>query len=164
MVTGTGFTGTPETTELNVAGRKQTSVSVNSTHAIFRVSDISGWTLSGINVYFDVGLPRGYDTVIQGKTLTLEPRLISVTPNVGSVGGSVIRARVEGLGPLTNKTEAYWLAYGGTIVDNSSGASICAKAHVVSYGIMECHTIKGNINSGTVVAAKSYASNTVQVC
>lgn len=112
-----------------------------------------------MNVYFDVGLPRGYADVIQGKTFTLEPRLISVTPNVGSVGGTVITARLEGLGPLANKTEAYWLANGGTLVDNSTGTNICEKIKVVSYALVECLTIKGNITNGTVVAAKSYASN-----
>jgi len=77
VVTGTGFTGTPATTELNVAGRPQTTVSVTSTKAIFRVSDISGWTLSNMNVYFDVGLPKGFDTVVRGKSFELSPRLIS---------------------------------------------------------------------------------------
>lgn len=62
-VTGTDFSGTAETTELNVNGRAQTTVSVTSTKAIFRVSNITGWVLNNINVYFDVGLPAGYDLV-----------------------------------------------------------------------------------------------------
>lgn len=35
VVTGSGFTGTPETTELNINGRKQTTVSLNASQAVF---------------------------------------------------------------------------------------------------------------------------------
>jgi hypothetical protein len=64
VVNGTGFTGTTDTTELNVNGRKQTTISLNATQAVFKIVDIDGWTLSNINLYFDVGLPQGYDTII----------------------------------------------------------------------------------------------------
>lgn len=57
-----------------------------------------------MNVYFDVGLPKGYDTVVVGKTFTLSPKLVSVSPNAGSIGGSLLVAKLEGLGPLTNTT------------------------------------------------------------
>jgi hypothetical protein len=45
-----------------------------------------------MNLYFDVGLPKGYDSVIEGKTFTLEPKMLSVTPNAGSQGSSIIIA------------------------------------------------------------------------
>jgi hypothetical protein len=66
VVNGTGFTGTPETTELNVNGKVQTTTLVNDTTAIFRINNITGWVLANMNVYFDSGLPKGFDTVIQG--------------------------------------------------------------------------------------------------
>lgn len=164
VVTGTGFTGTPATTELNVAGRPQTTVSVTSTKAIFRVSDINGWTLSNMNVYFDVGLPKGFDTVVRGKSFELSPRLISVTPNVGSIGGSVLVARVEGLGPLSDTSDAYWALHGGTLVDNATGTDICSKVKVRSYGELECITTPGVINASTVIGAKSYEENSHSPC
>lgn len=108
VVNGTGMTGTPATTELNVNGRPQETLSVTPNQTIFKVTDIEGWVLSNINLYYDVGYPRGYDTVIKGKTLTLGPKLVSVSPNDGSVAGSMLTARLEGLGPLKNKTQAYW--------------------------------------------------------
>lgn len=111
-----------------------------------------------MNVYFDVGLPAGYADVIQTKSFTLEPKLVSISPNVGSVGGSVLRARVEGLGPLSNSTDAYWAAHGGTLVDNSTNSDICASVNIVSYGVIECVTKPGQINA-TVLAAKSFESN-----
>ena len=64
LVTGTGFTGNIQSTELNVNGRIQKTISVSDTQAVFKIVDIQGWTLSNINIYFDVGLPKGYDTVI----------------------------------------------------------------------------------------------------
>jgi len=66
VVTGTGFTGDATTTELNVNGRVQETTSVNETAAIFKITDIDGFRLVNMNVYFDVGLPEGYDTVIRG--------------------------------------------------------------------------------------------------
>lgn len=68
------------------------------------MTNITGWKLHNINVYFDVGLPKGHDTVIKGQNLTLSPKLVSVSPNEGSVGGSLITAKLQGLGPLTNNT------------------------------------------------------------
>jgi len=91
-VTGTGMTGTPATTELNVNGRKQETISVTATKTVFKITDIDGFVLKNMNVYFDVGLPKGYDTVVKGKTLTLSPKLVSVNPNYGSVGGALIVA------------------------------------------------------------------------
>lgn len=64
VVDGTDFSGTKDTTDLFVNGRKQETVEQTTTQAIFRVTDIIGWSLSNINLYFDVGLPEGYDTVI----------------------------------------------------------------------------------------------------
>lgn len=120
VVTGTGFTGTAATTELNVNGRPQTTLSVDSTRAVFRVTNITSWTLYNINIYFDLGFPKGYDTVVRARNLTLSPRLVSVSPNTGSTGGSLLTARLEGLGPLVNSSQAYWNLYGGTLVNNAT--------------------------------------------
>lgn len=117
-----------------------------------------------MNVYFDVGLPKGFDTVVRTKTFDLEPRLISVTPNVGSIGGSVLVARVEGLGPLSNTSSAYWALHGGTLVDNVSGTDICTKVKVRGYGEIECTTTPGVINASTVIGAKSFESNSHTAC
>ena len=40
VVTGTGFTGNIESTELNVNGRVQTTISVSDTSAVFKIVDI----------------------------------------------------------------------------------------------------------------------------
>jgi hypothetical protein len=79
VVTGTGFTGTTDTTELFVKGLKQTTVSIDSSQAIFEVSSITGYTLSNMTLYFDVGTPKGHDTVIETATFELVPKLISLS-------------------------------------------------------------------------------------
>jgi hypothetical protein len=108
VVTGTGFTGDTSTTELNVNGRPQTTISVTATQAVFRVTNITGWTLHNINIYFDVGFPTNFDSIVRARNLTLSPRLVSVSPNAGSIGGSLLIARLEGLGPLSDPSQAYW--------------------------------------------------------
>lgn len=45
-----------------------------------------------MKIYFDVGTPIGHDTVVDGKSFVLSPKLVSLSPNVGSVGGSVLVA------------------------------------------------------------------------
>ena len=115
-------------------------------------------------VYFDVGLPEGYNTVIVGKTFTLEPRLVSVSPNVGSVGGSVLMAKIEGLGPLLNTSDAYWKLHGGTLVDNSNGADLCESVVVYNYSNIACTTKPGVVTNGTLIGAKSFESNSIQAC
>jgi hypothetical protein len=55
---------------------------------------------------------------------------VSISPNVGSVGGTVITATVPG---------ATVTSTGLDIVD-ADGDSICETVEVVSYGVIECKT------------------------
>lgn len=123
-VTGTGFTGTPNSVELTVNGVAQTTSAVSSTEAIFAISNVTSSTLSGMAVFFDVGLPEGHHSIVADSTLTLTPRLVSISPASGSPGGSVITATVAGVGTETT---------GLDLVD-STGSSICETVGVVSYG------------------------------
>ena len=66
VVQGYYFTGNLTTTEFYVQGKKQETLFVNCTEAKFRITDISGVTLENMKVYFDVGLPQGHDSVIDG--------------------------------------------------------------------------------------------------
>jgi hypothetical protein len=43
------------------------------------VTNIVGTKLENMKVYFDVGTPAGHDTVIDGVSLELVPKLISVS-------------------------------------------------------------------------------------
>ena len=72
-----------------------------------------------MNVYFDVGTPAGHDTVVDGKLFALTPKLVSVSPNTGSIGGSLLIAQLEGLGEVSGSTPS------GDLVDMATGNSIC---------------------------------------
>jgi hypothetical protein len=125
-VTGTGFTGDETTTELIIDNVAQTTTSISSTEVIFTITDVSSQTLGSRKVFFDVGIPEGHHYTQAAFTLT--PKLVSVSPNSGSIGGSLITAVVQGAGESTD------------IVD-SSGASICESVQLKSYGVIECKTL-----------------------
>jgi hypothetical protein len=60
--------------------------------------------------------------------MTLTPKFVSISPNSGSIGGSLITAVVPGAGSSA------------TIVD-STGASICSTVKLTAYGVIECKTL-----------------------
>lgn len=126
--------------------------------------NITGWRMTNINVYFDVGLPKGYDTIIRAQSLTLSPKLVGISPNSGSLGSSVISATIQGLGPLTNSSAAFWAANGGTLVDASTGASICSKVWITEYSKVKCRTYPGVYSASTLIAAKSYLTSETLEC
>jgi hypothetical protein len=126
--TGTGITGDVSSTELHIFGVAQTTTSVSATEAVFTISDVASQTLNSQKLFFDVGLPDGHALVEASFALT--PKLVSVSPNSGSVGGSLITASVPGA--TVSDTVS--------IVD-SAGASICESVTVTSYGVVECKTL-----------------------
>lgn len=65
---------------------------------MFRISNTTSGNLGPVKILFEIGQPT-YNTNTTG--LKVEPRLVSVTPNQGSVGGSVIIANIEGVGVNT---------------------------------------------------------------
>lgn len=152
-MTGTAFTGTAETTQFYVSGVKQETIFMNTTDAIFKITNNKGWILQNMNLYFDVGFPKGYTTIIKGQNLTLTPKLVDISANMGSMEGTIIKANVQGVGPLDNKTDV------ATLVDNSTGTSICEKVWMEEYGVLYCQTVKQFIDNGTVVAVKSLLNN-----
>jgi|DEB0MinimDraft_12_1074336.scaffolds.fasta_scaffold01900_11 hypothetical protein len=91
------------------------------------------------------GKPNGHNFV--EVPLSLTPKLMSVTPNQGSAGGSTIVATVPGVGVSSE---------GVDLVD-STGTSICSAVTVKAYGEVHCKTITGEIagdlsvKQGTVV-------------
>ena len=73
-----------------------------------------------------MGIPEGHSVV--EAPLTLTPKLVSISPNSGSIGGTLITAVVPGAGSSAD------------IVD-STGTSICETVQLKSYGIVECKTL-----------------------
>jgi len=108
-VTGTGFSGIAADTQIIINGVEQLTDSINPTEAVFSISNIRDLTLSKIKVYFGIGLSLGTDVL--DADITLSPKLIDVSPSIGSTGGSNIILTVEGVGKDTKDI----------VVMNSSG-------------------------------------------
>jgi len=97
---------------------------------VFDVKDVTDSKLTNMNLYFPVGLPKGHDIIKAGVTLT--PKLVSLTPNAGSISGTMINAFVPGVGTAT--TGLSLIRKGGNSVCNSKTLK------VTSYGKVECWT------------------------
>jgi hypothetical protein len=80
-----------------------------------------------MNLYFSVGLPNGYTELSNG--ITFSPKLVSLSANEGSAGGSVITAIVKGAGVSDNIT----------LYSAHLGGNICQIARMTAYGELECH-------------------------
>lgn len=52
-----------------------------------------------MNLYFPIGTPANHQIVTQNYSIV--PKLVSITPNNGSIGGSVIVANIQGVGTGT---------------------------------------------------------------
>jgi hypothetical protein len=140
-VEGTDFTGTTSDVSLEIDNVAQTTTSVSTTEAIFTITNVSSQALTNNMLYFDVGLPQNHSLV--AAQLDITPRLVSITPNTGSIGGTVITAIMPGA--TTTDTNIYIKKVGGT-------QSICqGPATVVSYGVVECKTKAEIISDGTLL-------------
>ena len=91
-----------------------------------------------MKLYFDVGTPKGHDTVIDGKVIELVPKLVSLSIQSGSLGGSLIHATVEGFGNIS--ASETWANSGIDLVVNSTRDPLCASIVVKPNSIVECMT------------------------
>lgn len=53
-----------------------------------------------VKFYLPIGSPDGME-IFQSMGITLDPKLLSVSPTVGSIGGSLITMSVKGVGEKT---------------------------------------------------------------
>jgi hypothetical protein len=67
------------------------------------------------------------------NSITLTPKLVSLTPNKGTTGSTLVRANIQGMGTSTKKPY---------LINKKTGGSICRDdtIKIISYGIMECMT------------------------
>lgn len=114
-----------------------------------------------MKLYFDVGTPRYHDTVIDGATFELEPRLVSLSIQVGSLGGSLIVARVEGLGQIASTA---WEQSGVMLANNATGALICQNGSVASYGVVHCLTNGNEVPAASTISLYLYKYQQYHPC
>ena len=139
-VTGTGFIGATSDVEFYYANTLQTTSSVTATEAVITITNATSQTMTGSNIYFAIGLPQNFSLVQQQLDIT--PRLASISPSSGSIGGTLITATVPG---------ATLTSTGLDIVNANTSSSICQSGtiRVVDYGIVECLTKLITIDAGT---------------
>lgn len=143
-IVGTGFTGDASTTELKIGGLDQTAHEFSATRVSFKLTNLTSTSLSSAKLYFDIGIPENH-AIVSNATLVTEPKLVSLSINEGSVGGSNITANIQGVGITTTGLE---------LVDSVNGSSLCAKLTVLSYGVVQCQTKAGEIATGTQFSVK----------
>ena len=105
-----------------------------------------------MDLYLAVGIPEGYTELLPG--ITFEPKLLSLSTNVGSAGGSLITAVVKGVGINDSVT----------LIDSATSDDLCETATVVSYGQLECLTKSGEQASTLTLSVKDTASGTEYAC
>ena len=143
-VVGTGFTGDASTSELKIGGLDQPVHEFTTTRVAFRLTNLTSGSLSSAKLYFDIGIPENH-AVVANATLVTEPKLVSLSISEGSIGGSNITANIQGVGTATTGLE---------LVDSASGTSYCSKLTVLSYGVVQCQTIAGEVAAGTQFSVK----------
>jgi len=76
-------------------GVEQKTLAVVSTQALFEITDIKDSNVTNYMMYFDIGRPKiEVNNGSLPERLSFTPKLISITPNSGSVGGSLIQLNV----------------------------------------------------------------------
>lgn len=141
-IVGTGLRDSAdagEMSDLQIGGVSQEIESHSDTMAVFNIIDVQTLTITDIYLFFPVGLPAGHEIVRAG--FTLEPRFMSMTPNVGSVGGTFITAMVPGIGKGYVEPEKNL-----NLVNAADGQDVCMQNSVVveEYGKISCWSERTN--------------------
>ncbi len=108
---------------------KQEVISASDTEVKVRIVDMMTSTSLNTDIHLPSGHPAGTDDLNYASGISLTPRIHSVAPNVGSIGGSLIIAEVRGIGNMTT---------GVTLV--SGTVDICASVTIKKYGELQCLT------------------------
>lgn len=139
---GTGF-GTDKTkVTLLIDGKTQTADSLTATEGKFTLVDLDSEKTNVVTIYFDTGLPKGYDTVTK---VAVTPNLVSLSPATGSAGGTLVTVTGTGFGKKT---------LGLTLIDKDD-KDVCAKVTIKAYGSFECLTKPGEILESNALKIKT---------
>ena len=123
-ISGTGFAATTTNTEVLIDNAKQQIISASDTQHRVRIVDMMTSTSLNTDIQLPTGHPGGTDDLNYATGISLTPRIHSVSPNVGSLGGALIVAEVRGFGNMTT----------GVTLVTATGVDICATATVTMYG------------------------------
>jgi len=142
-VSGSNLPNVTDGTSLIVNGLSQPIVTTSDTQAVFKVTDVSSNVFSISQLYFPAGRPEGADTVVATTRITLEPRMLPLSPNAGSIAGTRIVALVPGVGSANAKDF--------NLIDANS-QPICQSVQIPEYGKVICNTFARAMNTTTISA------------
>lgn len=129
-VTGTGFNASAETTEVLIDNIKQEIISASDTEVKVRIVNMMSSSSMNTDIHLPSGHPAGTDDLNYAVGINLTPRIHAVSPNVGSLGGTLIFADVRGIGNMTT----------GVTLATTAGVEICASVSIKKYGELQCLT------------------------
>lgn len=134
ILAGTGF---DETIEVVIDGYVQTLVSQDAYEAIFTLTNLSGVDSSDVHIYTSEGYPEGGQI---SHAFEAYPAILTITPSVGSSGGSIISVTGSGFG-----TETVGL---NLLAD---GETLCSVVEITAYGEFTCLTNAIEVAEGAVI-------------
>lgn len=123
ILAGTGF---DDTIQVVIDGYEQTLVSQDGYEAIFTLTNLNGVESSDIHIYTSEGYPEGAELTHSFETY---PSIFTITPSVGSAGGTKITVTGSGFGTQTENLQLL-----------ADGTSLCSEIEIVSYGEFTCFT------------------------
>jgi hypothetical protein len=97
---------------------------------VFTLTNVTSGTLSNIQVRFATGKPHGHNHVESGLVLT--PKLVSISPSSGTVGGTTLTMNIQGVGVDSTNIA----------IQDANGASICDVVTISAYSQVSCVTKK----------------------
>jgi len=136
---GSNFDGTTSTVSLSIDGVAQSIDSVSSTQVVATLTGLTGIQSTDIKFYLENGLPSG--SALSGG-FYFEPRLVSVSPNVGSSSGSVLTLNVQGVGS------------GAEIAVYAGSTELCESIEIPAYSEVTCKTKAGTVAAETELSIK----------
>ena len=141
-ITGTSFpNGDTAGVTLHLDGIEQETLTVTDTVATFRVTEILSGSPS-LRVYFDDGLPAGYDSF---NSATVAATLVSISPSTGSSGGTLLTVTGTGFGMDSQDVN---------LEHTSSATDICEEVTITGYGSFTCLTKAMEIQSSDSINLK----------
>ena len=146
-LSGTGFTGNATTSMLSVAGIEQPAVAVLPSTAVFKITNALNAKLTGIRLFLDLGIPDG-DRAMLDTGVELTPKLVGISSNKGSLGGSAIVFNVQGVGSVDVVSDI-------TFVDaDAKDQKLCSNITTLAYGKVECRTLPVSVPAAAAIKIK----------
>ena len=142
---------------LKASGIVQPPMVVVSSTAQFKVTNVPSKNVKNVKMYFDIGIPGGNRTLLDNG-VTLEPKFVGISSNIGSKGGSTIVLNVQGIGSTETVHDIQYVDADG------ADQSLCSNHSTISYGKIECKTNPGTIPPSSKVKILVSSNSTAVEC